>query len=93
MHMISCVTDSKAYKLVGALEETTVDGVPSLINAEKFTVKGKVAFSAYHSFTGTVKINNSSGMMKSLPMGSYENCTVDISGGALQITGGTVAFC
>ena len=91
--MLWHTTDSKAYKLVGALEETTVNGVPSLINAQKFTVKGKVAFSSFHAFAGTVKINNASGMIKPLPMGSYENCTVDISGGALEITGGTVAFC
>ena len=61
--------DSKKYKLVGALEEATEDGIPSMINCKRLTVKGLVKMSSKTAFTGEVSIVNKSGDAKYVPYG------------------------
>ena len=61
--------DSKKYKLVGALEESTKKGVPSLVKCERLTVKGLVSMSSKTTFVGEVKITNSSDTPKVVPTG------------------------
>lgn len=52
--------DSKKYKMVGALEEATPEGVPSLVACKRLTVKGKIRMGKSTSFVGTVSITNKS---------------------------------
>lgn len=61
--------DSKLYKLVGALEEATQDGIPSLVKCDKLTIKGLVRMSKKTKFVGDVKIVNSSAESKFVPTG------------------------
>lgn len=61
--------DSKLYKLVGALEEATTGGVPSLVNCERLKIKGKVRMSAQTKFVGAVSIVNNSDEAKFVPVG------------------------
>jgi len=61
--------DSKKYKLVGALEESTKKGIPSLVKCERLTVKGLVGMSSKTTFVGAVKITNSSDTPKVVPTG------------------------
>ncbi|GAX13287.1 phosphoglucomutase [Fistulifera solaris] len=61
--------DSKAYKLVGALEEATAGGVPSLVNCKRLKIKGKVRMSSKTKFIGDVAITNSSSESKFVPTG------------------------
>jgi phosphoglucomutase len=61
--------DSKLYKLVGALEEATKDGIPSLVNCKKLKVKGLVRISKKTKFFGDVSIVNASSEAKFVPTG------------------------
>jgi phosphoglucomutase len=61
--------DSKKYKLVGALEEATAGGVPSLVNCKRLKVKGLVRMSNKTKFVGEVSITNSSDEAKFVPPG------------------------
>ncbi|KAL7569480.1 hypothetical protein ACA910_009713 [Epithemia clementina (nom. ined.)] len=61
--------DSKVYKLVQALEEATVLGVPSLVQCTSLTIKGKVRMSRQTKFVGDVKIVNTSSEAKFVPTG------------------------
>lgn len=61
--------DSKKYKLVGALEEATADGIPSLVKCTKLTVKGPVRMSKKTKFVGEVKITNTGTDAKLIPIG------------------------
>ena len=61
--------DSKKYKLVGKLEEATVNGIPSLVNCERLTVKGLVTMSDKTKFVGAVSIVNKSDIPKAVPEG------------------------
>jgi phosphoglucomutase len=61
--------DSKLYKLVGALEEATKDGIPSLVNCKKLKVKGLVRISKKTKFVGDVSIVNTSAEAKFVPTG------------------------
>lgn len=61
--------DSKKYKLVGALEEATVGGIPNLIECEKLKVSGYVRFSRGTTFVGEVSIVNNSDEAKIIPSG------------------------
>jgi len=61
--------DSKLYKLVGALEDATTGGVPSLIRCTKLTVKGLVRMTRNTKFVGEVTIKNDSGEPKTVPSG------------------------
>ncbi|KAJ1444773.1 UTP--glucose-1-phosphate uridylyltransferase-domain-containing protein [Pelagophyceae sp. CCMP2097] len=72
--------DSKKYKLVQQLEDALIGGgVPSLRHCTRLTVKGEVRLGSMHVFKGTVTVKNDSGEVKTLPPGTYENTTVDIS--------------
>jgi phosphoglucomutase len=70
--------DSKKYKLVGALEEATPNGVPSLVACKRLTVKGLVRFGRSTRFVGTVSITNSSDESKYVS-GLIEDTDVDLS--------------
>ena len=48
--------DSKKYKLVSKLEDATQNGIPSLVNCSRLTVKGVVKMSSKIEFVGDVKI-------------------------------------
>lgn len=61
--------DSKVYKLVGALEEATIDGIPSLVNCTRLKIKGFVRMSRKSKFVGDVSIVNASTEPKSIPFG------------------------
>lgn len=61
--------DSKKYKLVGALEEAIVGGVPSLVKCKKLTVKGLVRMGKGTKFVGEVSIKNDSDEAKFIPCG------------------------
>lgn len=61
--------DSKKYKLVGALEEATEDGVPSLVRCKRLAVKGLFKMSGKTTFVGDVSIVNTSSEAKYIPFG------------------------
>ena len=61
--------DSKKYKLVGALEEATAAGLPSLVQCKKLSIKGLVRMSAKTKFVGEVSIVNNSDEAKMIPAG------------------------
>jgi len=61
--------DSKLYKLVGALEEATKGGIPSLVKCTRLTIKGLVRMSRKTKFVGDVKIVNASRESKFVPPG------------------------
>lgn len=61
--------DSKLYKLVGALEEATSGGVPSLVKCNRLTIKGLVRMSNKTKFVGDVSIKNVSSESKFVPPG------------------------
>ena len=71
--------DSKKYKLVGALEEATAGGVPSLVNCKKLTIKGSVRMSKKTSFAGEVCITNSSDEAKFVPAGVIADKDLDLT--------------
>ena len=61
--------DSKKFKFVGALEEATAGGLPSLINCKKLTVKGLVRMTKKTKFVGEVSVVNTSDEAKCIPFG------------------------
>jgi phosphoglucomutase len=61
--------DSKVYKLVDALQEATVGGIPSLVQCERIKIKGKVRMSSKTKFVGSVSIINNSSESKFVPTG------------------------
>lgn len=61
--------DSKLYKLVGALEEATAEGIPSLVHCTRLTLKGPVHMSSATNFFGDVSIVNSGKEPKLVPPG------------------------
>jgi len=71
--------DDKKYKLVQHLEAATTGGYPSLVQANKFTVKGEVWLSSGVVIIGDVEVVNSSSEPKVLPAGEYKNITVDLT--------------
>jgi len=71
--------DSKKYKLVGSLEEATVDGVPSLAKCKRLTVKGAVKMSSKTTFVGEVVITNNSDEAKQVPEGTVGDVTIDLT--------------
>jgi len=81
--------DSKKYKLVGALEEATSEGVPSLVACKRLTVKGTVRMGRSTRFVGNVSITNKSDESKYVS-GKIEDAELDVSGavglGALKPT-------
>ena len=61
--------DSKKYKLVGALEEATEGGIPSLVKCTKLKISGLVRMSKATKFVGDVSIVNNSDEPKDVPTG------------------------
>ncbi len=61
--------DSKKYKLVGALEESTGGGIPSLVHCTKLKVSGLVRMCKGTKFVGDVEIVNKSDEAKMVPTG------------------------
>ena len=61
--------DSKKYKLVGALEEATTGGIPSLVKCTQLKVSGLVRMSRATKFVGDVEIVNNSSEAKMVPAG------------------------
>jgi len=51
----------------------TNQGVPSLKNCESIHVNGPLTFSSNIEFKGKVSVNNSSGTIKKMPPGRYED--------------------
>lgn len=71
--------DSKKFKLVQSLEEACPDGIPSLVNCKRLTVKGKVRFSRKTSFVGTVSITNSGDEAKLVPASKIKDTSIDLT--------------
>jgi len=71
--------DSKKYKLVGKLEEATMDGIPSLVHCDRLKIKGVVRMSKKTSFVGDVSIVNNSDESKFVPVGEIKNTTLDLT--------------
>jgi len=71
--------DSKKYKLVGALEEATAAGIPSLVNCSRFTVKGLVRMSKKTTIVGDVSVVNSSDEAKLIPSGEVKDTSLDLT--------------
>jgi phosphoglucomutase len=61
--------DSKLYKMVGALEEATAGGIPSLVKCKSLTVKGLVRMGKKTKFVGDVKVTNMTSESKFIPVG------------------------
>mmetsp|Transcript_238 Transcript_238/g.512 ORF Transcript_238/g.512 Transcript_238/m.512 type:complete len:1057 (+) Transcript_238:128-3298(+) len=70
--------DSKKYKLVGALEEATANGAPSLVDCKRLKIKGKVRLGRSTRFVGSVSITNTSDEAKYV-CGKIEDKDIDIS--------------
>ncbi len=70
--------DSKKYKLVGALEEATTGGIPSLVKCTKLKISGLVRMSRKTKFVGDVEIVNNSGEAKMVPAGVVTG-TIDLT--------------
>ena len=71
--------DSKKYKFVGALEEATAGGIPSLVNCKRLTIKGLVSMSEATTFAGDVTIINDGDEMKNIPEGDIADTTIDLN--------------
>lgn len=71
--------DSKKYKLVGALEEATEGGIPSLVQCKRLTVKGLVRMSKKTTFVGDVSIKNGSDEAKLIPTGEVKDADLDLT--------------
>ncbi len=65
------------YKLVDSLDEL---GVPSLIDCQRLSVKGRVHFHDGAVLRGQVSIENLSGALTELPAGVYSNTAVEPPG-------------
>ena len=81
--------DSKLYKLVGALEEATAGGIPSLVNCNRLTVKGLVRMSKKTKFVGDVSVTNASKESKFVPTGEVTgdvDLTAEVGLGHLKPT-------
>jgi phosphoglucomutase len=61
--------DGKKYKLVGALEEATKGGIPSLVQCTKLKISGLVRMGRGTKFVGDVEIVNNSPEAKMVPAG------------------------
>lgn len=70
--------DSKKYKLVGALEDATEGGIPSLVECEKLKISGLVRMSKGTKFVGSVEIVNNSEEAKFVPCGTVTG-TLDLT--------------
>lgn len=71
--------DKKKYKLVGGLEAATADGIPSLVQCTRLTIKGQVKMSSKCVFVGAVKITNESDEAKTVPQRKIEGEDLDLT--------------
>lgn len=71
--------DSKKYKLVGAFEEATAGGIPSLVKCDRLKIKGLVRMGKKTSFVGDVSIENNSGEAKLIPTGEVKDACLDLT--------------
>lgn len=71
--------DSKKYKLVDKLEEATKDGIPSLVQCKRLTIKGLVRMSSKTTFVGECKIVNTSDESKLIPQESLTDVDLDLT--------------
>jgi phosphoglucomutase len=81
--------DSKKYKLVGALEEATQGGIPSLVKCDKLKITGSVRMSKGTKFVGSVNIVNKSDEPKFVPTGEVTgdlDLTDAVGAGPLKAT-------
>merc|ERR1712083_281883 len=69
----------KQYKLVDKLEAATKKGIPSLVQCERLTIKGKVLMSSKCVFVGEVELINESDEAKTVPQRLIENETLDLT--------------
>jgi UTP--glucose-1-phosphate uridylyltransferase len=67
---------SDDYKLVDQLEVLVAAGAPSLIRSRSLTVKGPWRFAEGVEIVGDVRFENSSGQVKEVKPGVYEDCVV-----------------
>ena len=67
---------SDDYKLVDRLEELIAAEVPSLVRSRSLTVKGRWRFAEGVEVVGDVRFENSSGDVKEVEPGVYEDCVV-----------------
>merc|ERR1719316_410617 len=70
--------DSKKFKMVPQLDKCTPNGVPSLKDCKKLTVKGEVVFTEGTVFVGEVTVKNTSSKAVTLPKGTYKDTTVEL---------------
>eukprot|EP00928_Gymnodinium_smaydae_P020925 TRINITY_DN180_c0_g3_i1.p1 TRINITY_DN180_c0_g3~~TRINITY_DN180_c0_g3_i1.p1 ORF type:complete len:517 (+),score=102.62 TRINITY_DN180_c0_g3_i1:120-1670(+) len=66
------------YKFVDAMDTLIPNGVPSLKECSKLTVKGEVEFAAGIEIVGEVTISNKSDGKKVVPAGKYENQVLEL---------------
>merc|ERR1711953_1525456 len=66
------------YKFVDAMDTIIPNGVPSLKQCNKLTIKGEVELSAGVVCKGDVTFSNKGDGKKVVPAGTYENQTVDL---------------
>merc|ERR1712187_591139 len=67
------------YKFVDAMETLIPNGVPSLKECTKLVIEGEVEFAAGVIIKGSVTFKNVSDSKKTVPAGTYENESVDLS--------------
>jgi UDP-N-acetylglucosamine pyrophosphorylase len=70
--------DSKKYKMVPQLDKCIPNGVPSLKDCKKLTVKGEVVFTEGTIFVGEVTVKNTSSEAVTLPKGTYKDTTIEL---------------
>merc|ERR1712113_367787 len=66
------------YKFVDAMDTIIPNGVPSLKNCDKLTIKGEVEFAAGVTCIGDVTFSNGGEGKKVVAAGTYENTTVEL---------------
>merc|ERR1711920_680724 len=66
------------YKFVDAMDTIIPNGVPSLKNCDKLTIKGEVEFAAGVTCVGDVTFTNAGEGRKVVAAGTYENTTVEL---------------
>merc|ERR1712113_879392 len=66
------------YKFVDAMDTIIPNGVPSLKNCDKLTIKGEVELAAGVVCIGEVTFSNGSEGKKTVAAGTYENTTVEL---------------
>jgi len=72
--------DSKKYKFVSNLEDSIVDGIPSLVKCQHLSIKGLVLMSKKTVISGSVSIINESSEPKLIPYGSLSDITINLTG-------------